>query len=182
MKRKIFRFVCPILLIASPVFAQIQSLEMVKKESFVTYTLHHPLHTIEATSKDVDCKITADRSSKEIKSVSAMVDVTTFDSGNSNRDSHAMEVIDALSYPEVDFMSTSVSQVGDSLKVSGKMTFHGVTKDIVIPAACRWENGKLTVQGKFDLSLTEFKIQRPSLLMMPTDDALKFSFVAVFAL
>ncbi len=155
---------------------------MVKKESFVTYTLHHPLHTIEAMSKDVDCKITVDRSAKEIKTVSAQVDVTTFDSGNSNRDSHAMEVIDALSYPEVDFVSTSVSQNGDSLKVSGKMTFHGVTKDIVIPAACRWESGKLTVQGKFDLSLTAFKVQRPSLLMMPVDDALKFSFVAVFAL
>ncbi|HTP12644.1 MAG TPA: YceI family protein, partial [Bacteroidota bacterium] len=38
------------------------------------------------------------------------VDVTTFDSGNSNRDSHAMEVVDALTYPDVQFTSTSVVQ------------------------------------------------------------------------
>lgn len=182
MKTKYFFSICPLLIIVSPATAQTKSLEMVKKESFVTYTLHHPLHTIEATSKEVDCKITVDPATKEIKTVSARVDVTTFDSGNSNRDSHAMEVIDALTYPEASFVGTSVAQAGDSLKVSGKMTFHGVTKDIVIPAACQWSDGKLKVQGQFDLSLTEFKIQRPSLLMMPTDDALKFSFVAVFAL
>jgi polyisoprenoid-binding protein YceI len=182
MNIRLYLAACLFPLIASPASAQVRSLEMLKNESFVTYRLHHPLHNVEATSKDVDCKITADPSAREIKTVSAQVDVTTFDSGNSNRDSHAMEVIDALSYPEASFASTSVSQNGDSIKVSGKMTFHGVTKDIVIPAACRWSDGKLKVQGQFDLSLTEFKVQRPSLLLMPVDDALKFSFVAVFAL
>lgn len=182
MNRKYYLAVCLLFLAGSAVLAQSKSLDMLKDESFVTYRLHHPLHEMESTSKDVACRITVDPATKEIKNVSAQVDVTTFDSGNSNRDSHAMEVIDAITYPEANFVSTSVAQTGDSVKVAGKMTFHGVTRDIVIPAVCQWSAGKLKVQGQFDLSLTEFKIERPSLLMIPVDDALKFSFVAVFAL
>jgi polyisoprenoid-binding protein YceI len=93
-----------------------------------------------------------------------------------------MEVIDALTYPDVNFVSTSITQSGDSIKVAGKMTFHGVVKDIIIPAACTWSANKLKVQGNFDLSLTEFKIERPALLLIPVDDVLKFSFVVVFGL
>jgi polyisoprenoid-binding protein YceI len=119
-----------------------------------------------------------DPAKKEIVSVSATVDVTTFDSGNSNRDSHAMEVIDAISYPEVSFVSSSVTETGDSLKVTGKLTFHGVTRDIVALAAAKWSVDKIEVRGSFVLSLTDFKIERPSLLMIPVEDALRFTFAA----
>ena len=119
---------------------------------------------------------------RTIKKVEVQVDVTTFDSGNSNRDSHAMEVIDALDYPDADFTSSSVKSSGDSLKVYGKLTFHGVTKDIVISAFEKWNGKNLIVKGNFNISLTEFKIDRPSLLLIPVNDALKFSFVENFNL
>jgi hypothetical protein len=37
------------------------------------------------------------------------------------------------------------------------------------------------VDGGFELSLTAFKVERPALLMVPVDDALKFSLKAAFA-
>jgi polyisoprenoid-binding protein YceI len=123
-----------------------------------------------------------DVAKKEILNVSADVDVTTFDSGNSNRDSHAMEVIDAIDYPEASFAGSSVTQIGDSLKIAGKMNFHGVTHDIVMMALPRWTSDKLEVTGQFDLSLTAFKIERPSLLLIPVEDALRFTFAVVFVL
>jgi polyisoprenoid-binding protein YceI len=181
MNAKYYLAICCTLIIG-PLSAQPRSMEMLKSGSFVTYRLHHPLHDMESTSKDVVCVVNADTTTKEIKSVTAQVDVMTFNSGNSNRDSHAMEVIDAITYPDADFASTSIAQNADSLKVTGKMTFHGVTNNIVIPAVCKWSADTITVRGQFDLSLTEFKIDRPSLLLMPVDDALKFSFVAVFVL
>jgi len=160
--------------------AEIKHIEAVKKESSITYQLTHPLHEIESTSKEAYCTIDVDISTKEIKKVSVQVDVTTFNSGNSNRDSHAMEVIDALSYPDARFASTNISQKGDSLKVTGKLTFHGITKDILISAATKWSDNKLVVNGNFDISLTAFKVERPSLLMIPVKDALKFSLTQVF--
>ncbi len=162
--------------------AQTKQAELLKDESSITYRLVHPLHEIEATSRDATYQLEIDPTKKEIVSVSATVDVTTFDSGNSNRDSHAMEVIDAISYPEVSFVSSSVTQSGDSLKVSGKLTFHGVTKDIVALAASKWSTDKIEVRGSFTLSLTDFKIERPSLLMIPVEDALRFTFAAAWKL
>ena len=165
--------------VAAPV-ARTGSLELIKDESSVTYHLVHPLHKIEATSKEVQYALDADVTSREIKSVSAQVDVTTFDSGNSNRDSHAMEVIDAISFPEVNFSSASVVQNGDSVYVMGKLTFHGVTKDVVIAGTSTWSGNKLVLRGGFDVSLTAFKIDRPSLLLIPVEDVLSFDIVAAF--
>jgi polyisoprenoid-binding protein YceI len=163
-------------------FAQLKHYQAVKNESYITYKLTHPLHEIESTSKEAYCVITADPVKKEIKNVSVQVDVTSFNSGNSNRDSHAMETIDAISYPDSRFTSTSVYQAGDSLKIHGKLTFHGVTKDIYITAVSKWDNNKLTVTGNFDISLTEFKVSRPALLLVPVNDMLRFSLVQVFNL
>ena len=162
--------------------AQTKQVELLKDESSITYRIVHPLHEIEATSKDATYQLEIDPAKKEIVSVSATVDVTTFDSGNSNRDSHAMEVIDAISYPEVSFVSSSVTEAGDSLKVTGKLTFHGVTKDIVAMATSKWSVDKIEVMGSFVLSLTDFKIERPSLLMIPVEDALRFTFAAAWKL
>jgi hypothetical protein len=97
-----------ILISGSLIFAQLKQLQAVKKESYITYKLTHPLHEIEATSKDVYCAINLDPVKKEIKNVSVQIDVTTFDSGNSNRDSHAMETVDAISCPDVRFISSSI--------------------------------------------------------------------------
>lgn len=169
-------------LTAIPAFGQTGHAEISKKDSWMTYRLTHPLHEIEATSREVQYRLDVDPSTKVIRSVSADVDVTTFDSGNSNRDSHAMEVIDAIDYPEASFVGSSVTTVGDSLRISGRMTFHGVTQDIVMMAKPRWFGDSLEVTGGFQLSLTAFKIERPALLMIPVEDALRFTFAAVFGL
>ncbi len=146
----------------------------------ITYRLIHPLHKIEATSREVDCLLTLDPATKDITHVVARVDVMTFNSGNSNRDSHAMEVIDALSYPEAMFTSTSIGQTGDSVQVSGRLTFHGVTRNVVIPALLQWSKDGLVVHGSLKTSLTAFKIEPPSLLLIPVQDELDFSIVGVF--
>ncbi|MGA9363929.1 MAG: YceI family protein [Bacteroidota bacterium] len=170
-----------LLALVSAAGGQTKQVDLIKDESSVSYRLVHPLHTIEATSKDVVYQIDFDPTKQEIKSVSAQVDVTTFDSGNSNRDSHAMEVIDALTFPDVTFSSTTIAQSGDSLSIAGKLTFHGVTKDIFAAAVSKWSPNRLEVRGSFDVSLTAFNIERPSLLMIPVEDTLRFSFTGVFA-
>lgn len=182
MKTRIISSFGWMLLILSSTTAQTKWVESIKNETSVTYLLSHPLHQMESTSKEIDCSIEIDPAKKEIKSASAQIDVMTFNSGNSNRDSHAMEVIDAITYPDVNFISTSIVQNADSLKAMGKLTFHGVTKDIIIAAVTKWFQDRLEVNGSFDISLTDFKVERPSLLMIKSDDTLRFSLTAVFKL
>jgi polyisoprenoid-binding protein YceI len=93
-----------------------------------------------------------------------------------------MEVIDALSFPEATFVSTSIVPSGNSLIVNGRLTFHGVTNDVTAAAIPEWGTGKLIVQAVMPISLTAFKVERPSLLFMPVEDTLKFTLTAAFSL
>lgn len=159
--------------------AQVKTFTGQHDGSVMTYRLVHPLHKIEATSKAVDYSVDIDPARKEIVRVAGVVDVTTFDSGNSNRDSHAMEVIDALSYPDARFVSTGIVQHGDSVTVNGKLTFHGITKEVQAKARTQWSENRLEVVGGFDVTLTAFSIERPSLLLIPVEDLLAFSFTVI---
>ena len=151
-----------------------------KQESMLQYKLIHTLHEIEAVSHEMESRVEINDAAKEIIKVTAQVEVATFNSGNSNRDSHAMEVIDAITYPEVNFSSTSIIRSGDSLKVNGSLTFHGITKGITMAVFPVWSPHKLQVVGHFDVSLTAFNIERPSLLMIPVHDLLEFSINATY--
>ncbi|MGE5499756.1 MAG: YceI family protein [Syntrophothermus sp.] len=169
-----------IFILSASVWGQTKRLEAEKKYSEITYKLTHPLHEIEAVSRDVSCWLDIDVNKRVIQKAFVQVPVSTFNSGNSNRDSHAMEVIDAITYPDVRFTSTSIAPKGDSLMITGKLTFHGITKMVNIAAAENWQKNKLTITGNFDISLTAFKIERPSLMMIPVKDDLLFSFEQVF--
>ncbi len=161
---------------------QVRTLEAGKGSSVVTYRISHPLHKIEATSNEVLYKVIIDTLKKEIERVSADVDVTTFNSGNSNRDSHAMEVIDAITYPDASFTSTEIRQSGDTLSVNGALTFHGVTKPIIASGSSQWLPDTLHVEAGFTISMTEFGVERPSLLLIPVSDTIRFTLQAAFGL
>ena len=161
---------------------QTKAVEAIKDGSSITYRINHSLHHIEATSKDGWFRVEVDPGKKEIKSVKAQVDVMTFDSGNSNRDSHALEVVESIKYPDVTFTSTSITQNADSIFVTGKLTFHGVAGDVLMKGVVSWSDNKLNVQGGFDISITAYKMERPSLLFVPVDDELRFSVKVAFAI
>jgi polyisoprenoid-binding protein YceI len=168
------------MMFVSTVIAQKCSLDFVKDESWMSYTLTHPLHTFDAVSKDVQYTVVLDSACRQVTGVTGTVDVTTFDSKNSNRDSHAMEVVDAITYPDASFASTRVVQDGENLAVTGNLTFHGVTKEVLAAGTAKWADGKLTVNEKFAFCMTTFGIEKPSLLLMPVNDTLHFALQAVF--
>ncbi len=180
MKIKIILLLLSVIIPLSTLRPQVKRYQAEEQYSWITYKITHPLHEVEATSKSSLCLINADVKTKEIKQALVMVAVTSFNSENSNRDSHAMEVVNALTYPDAKFLSSSITQNGDSLKIYGKLTFHGVTKNVIIDAYSQWTQYNLTITGTFSISLTEFKIERPSLFMVPVNDKLTFTFKQFF--
>jgi polyisoprenoid-binding protein YceI len=91
-----------------------------------------------------------------------------------------MEVIDAITYPDASFASTHVSQQGDTVAVAGTLTFHGVTKEIISTGTGKWSDGRLVVLENFNISMTSYGIDRPSLLMIPVQDTIRFTLQATF--
>lgn len=153
-----------------------------KSVSSITYAMKHPMHDWEAICKDINAVIVYNKATKGLEQVAVSLKVQSFDSGNPNRDSHALEVLEALKFPKVTFVSTKIKSAAEMITVEGNLTFHGITKPITIIASREDFVNKLVFEGKFDVSLTDYKVERPSLFGMKTDDMLYFKFKFIFKL
>ncbi len=67
-------------------------------------------------------------------SVDVTIDTKTLNTGDATRDSHvkSAEFLDVEKYPTITFKSKKFAKDGDGLKVTGDLTIHGVTKEVVL--------------------------------------------------
>ena len=152
-----------------------------KKASTISYAMRHPMHSWEGISRDVTAAIVYDDEAKKVETVAVLAKVASFDSQNANRDSHAIESMEGIKYPNVTFSSQQVQDDGaGKLTVTGNLTFHGVTRPVTVPITRKMNGGMTIYEGSFDLKLTDFKIEKPTLMMVPVDDELKMKFSLVF--
>ena len=71
-------------------------------------------------------------------------------------------------------------QKDGKLKISGNLNFHGKAKDITFEADYKLTDKEINVSGGFPVSMTEFDVERPSLMLVKTDDILEIKFNVVF--
>ena len=75
-------------------------------------------------------------------------------------------------YPKSDFKGTitNLNEVNFSkdgaynVKVSGKLTMHGVTKDVILPGTAIVKGNTVTLRAKFNVNLKDYKIDIPALV------------------
>jgi len=151
-----------------------------KTASYVTYSMSHPMHDWDGTSKNVLSVLLFNPDSKQITKVAVSIPVSTFDSQNANRDSHMIEVVDGIKNPAVTFSSTSVTTDGNKIVATGDMVFHGVTKQVTINATYKINGQIIEVTGDFAVKMSDFKIESPSLMGMPTKDDIKLKLFVVY--
>lgn len=160
---------------AMPTFAQIR-IPVDAATSTIRYSMIHPLHEWDGVSRKMTSVIQLAADGKTIERVAVRVPVASFDSDNASRDSHMMEVAEALTYPELRFSSTSIITEGTTLTVVGTLTFHGVEKPVTFTAIRHDSNGQYHITGSFPVKLTDFGINPPRLLGIATDDQFNVSF------
>ena len=147
-----------------------------KKNSFVSYEMNHILHSWVGTSKDLNGLVQVG-SDGRIEKVALVSKVSEFDSENSNRDAHMMEVTEAIKYPNISFYSTSIveSKPGE-LDVRGILQFHGVNKESTFKASAVSKGSTTIVSGNFIFLLEDYKIERPSFMLKKVDNEVKVKF------
>ncbi|PVY42304.1 YceI family protein [Pontibacter virosus] len=151
-----------------------------KANSSITYTLKHPLHTVQGSSKEVSSQLLISEHGKQIQQVTVSVPVRSFDSGNRARDRDMLQVTEADRYPKVAFVSSEITERNGELSVRGKLSFHGVTREIAFKARQYTQGDELLVDGSFELSLDDYQIERPSILTMKVRDRLQVQFQMVY--
>ena len=158
----------------------IKTSKLDKHNSIITYHMVHPMHSWDGVSNQIDGVVQFDDKTRQITKVALVSKVSSFDSKSSNRDSHMMEVTEAIKYPNVSFVSSSIKEDGDNLDVIGVIVFHGVSKEIKFKAKRETVNKQTQVSGEFIVLLEDFKIERPSLMMMKTENEMKMTFSVQF--
>ena len=151
-----------------------------KSKSSITYSMNHILHAWDGTSKDLNGVVVVSADNK-IEKVAIATKVSAFDSENSNRDAHLLEVVEALKYPNISFYSTSIteSKKGE-LDVKGMLQFHGVSKEISFKANAAQVKNNVQVTGNFIFLLEDFKIERPSFMLKQVDNEVKVKFDVLY--
>lgn len=152
----------------------------IKEESSITYAMKHPLHEWTGESKEVNSILLMDEAKTTIYQVAVSAKLASFDSKNANRDSHMIEVTEAIKFPSVTYVSSSVTIDGNDFTTSGNVTFHGVSQPVAIKGKLTREGNKLIFTGDFNLKMTQFNVEPPSLMGINTNDDFKLDFKVVY--
>jgi polyisoprenoid-binding protein YceI len=153
-----------------------RKIEANKKNSSVSYAMKHPMHDWDAKTKEAKAVIVYNDKSQKIEAAAVIIPVKSFDSGNSNRDSHALEVLDALKIPNVTFTGANIVETGNDLLIKGNLSFHGVTKPVEIKATRALNKKSLKIVGSFLVNMNDYKIDPPGLMGIKTNENIKLSF------
>ena len=147
-------------------------------KSFINYTGKHFLHKWSAENKNISGLIQIENES--ISNIGIVAKVSDFKSGNSSLDSNSLRVLEALQFPNVIFRSTVVNQEDGQIIFEGVMNFHGIEKDFTISAEVTNLNEVTQLSGKFIVSLSDFLVERPSLLTRKINDEINLEFELFF--
>jgi len=173
----IYKRSIPLLLLATCILAAPGSVlaqtSQLSGTGTVQYDLVHKFHKFTGVSKAMVVRGSVDASGLKVM---ARTQVGTFDSENSNRDSHMMETVEGEKYP---WAAVRAALPGFKLPTNGttKITvqasveLHGIAVnhpiDITLQAT---DSTHFHISFEFPESLTAHKIERPSLLFVAVDD------------
>jgi polyisoprenoid-binding protein YceI len=115
--------------------------------SQATFSVRHMMiTTVRGQFKVLSGHLHIDEEHPENSWIDAQVDAASIDTRDEKRDAHlrSADFFDTEKYPTLNFKSTKVEHVGgDEYKVTGDLTMHGVTKQVVFDAEYSGQNKDL---------------------------------------
>ena len=163
MTKKSFIFL--IFLYALPLFAA--DTTWVLKQSTLNYHVSHPLHQTDGVSHAARGKGICHEGQCEFL---IAVPVKTFDSGDSNRDLHMIQVTRGAEFPMVTVRTRlpESASTASSIKADLEIQFAGQTAHYhEVPFEVTAEGTDKHITGTIPATLSDFKIEPPTLLTLP---------------
>ncbi len=162
MVSTVTRLLIALLLLVAPVFAA--DSQWVLDKSTLTYHISHPLHQSEGVSHEARGKGVCHAGECDFL---IAVPVKSFDSGDSNRDLHMLQVTKGAKYPLVTVRTRLPESALKSQTIHADLDveFAGETAhyhDVVLQRS--GEGAEVNITGTIPAKLSDFKIEPPSLL------------------
>ena len=144
-------------------------------KSTVTYAIVHKLHKVNAESRSVEGKAALLPEGK--LQVMVRAPVSSFKSGDANRDEHMQETLETSKYSHVIFKAAgqvtppATFPATTELSLPGQLEFHGRKRMETVTLKLEWASaGEVRVKTSFTVSLDAYEVERPSLLLIKIDD------------
>ena len=170
MNKKI-KILVGLLLLGLPTFAQTDS-QWALEKSILTYHVSHPLHQVDGVSHAAKGKGVCHAGQCDFL---IAVPVKSFDSGDSNRDLHTLQVARGGQYPMVTVRTQLPEDASGSATIHAdlEIQFAGQTatyKQVVFQQVT--QGNEIRISGIIPTTLSDFKIDPPSLLALPVKNAI----------
>jgi hypothetical protein len=154
------------LLLALPVYAAADS-QWVLEQSTLTYHVSHPLHQTDGVSHAARGKGVCHAGQCDFLIAAP---VKSFDSGDSNRDLHMLQVTRGAQFPMVSVRTRlpETASASATIHVDLEIQFAGQTvqyKQVLLQLAT--QGNQIRISGTIPATLADFKIDPPSLLAVP---------------
>ncbi|RMD85203.1 MAG: polyisoprenoid-binding protein [Candidatus Dadabacteria bacterium] len=151
------------IVLAVPAAASAKTYKVDPDHTTVAFRIRHLFSYVEGRFKQFEGRIEFDPKTPEKTRVQGSILVASIDTGVPERDKHlrSKDFFDVEKYPRITFESTRVSDIDPKAmkaKLHGKLTIHGVTRDVVLDVAFLgegkdpWGNTKagFTARGKIN--------------------------------
>jgi len=176
------------LLAATPASPGVRDLTVDPGASSIRFAITHRLHHVEGRSTGVLGRAVIAPDGK----VQAMVrvPVSSFDSGDGNRDSNMQAALEVERFPFVTVKAVgalSRAAAGGALPLTvplvleAEVDLHGVKVARKVPVQVTFESGgAVHATGEFEESLDAHRVERPSLFFVKIEDGCRIAFDLVF--
>ena len=151
--------------------------------SSISYLGYHVLHSWIGTSSNFDSRIICNDDSLNECTLEIAVPLSTFDSGNSTRDSNMLLMMKSGQYPLVFFKSEKFDisiSLKDDFIIKGELSFNGFKKQIMTKVYLRNEGNFMKGNSTFRINLTDFEVERPQLLFIPMSEEVEINVELIF--
>ncbi len=156
----------------------------------VTFHISHPAKEYDAVLLPGGATVTGrfDPADLAATGCDVSIRVDKFNSDNVRRDSHMMESLEGLVFPTIEWSVKGLSGIEGAIKpgtysarAAGPLKIRDLTLDHSVPIEITVaDDGTITVTSSFSVSLTEFQIERATLVFVPIEDEVPIQVTMVF--
>jgi polyisoprenoid-binding protein YceI len=157
-------------MLSLPSFATTSTWQLDPSHSAAQFSVRHlAISTVRGGFSNVKGTVVFDDKDVSKSSVDVTIDVNTVDTREPNRDKDLKSdhFFDVAQYPTMTFKSTKVEQAEPGkLKVTGNLTIHGVTKEVVLevegptaPVKDPWGNQRTAVNATTKINRQDFGVK-----------------------
>lgn len=167
--KKVLAFIALTGLFAPLANAADYAIDVKGAHAFINFKIKHLGYSwLTGRFNEFDGSFSYDESAPNKSSVNVTINTASFDSNHAERDKHIRsdDFLNVEKFPTAKFESTSITDKGNNnLEVKGKLTLHGVTKDIAINAEKigegkdPWGGYRSGFAGTTTIKLGDFGIQ-----------------------